>query len=118
METEKNISPPLPMEPNVRQRKLYISENLLSQIKRSGYDPVEALTYFNTLIKENREQTNKLEAQNNKIAEALDNTVRLSAGYQAEVIKNRRLREAINRLRPQDYYEVIQKIEKGKGWQL
>lgn len=116
METEKNVSPSPPEERNTRQRKLYIPETLLSQIKRSGYDPIEALTYFNTLIKENREQNNKLEAQNTKISEALDNTVRLSAGYQAEVIKNRRLREAINRLRPNDYYEVIQKIEKGKEW--
>lgn len=117
MENEKNISPLPPSEGFVRQRKLYIPETLLSQIKRSGYDPIEALTYFNTLIKENREQENKLALQNTKICEALDNTVRLSAGYQAEVIKNRRLREAINRLRPGDYYELIQKIEKGKEWQ-
>lgn len=98
---------------NNYKRRILVQNKTIQEIKRAGYDAEEALTYFPNLMKERNQLENKVRELQETIKAALENNTRVSAGFQTEVIRNRRLRSVITKLSPKDYFEVIQKAEKG-----
>jgi len=109
---EDHHTNPPEKEQNYKKR-IIIQNKIIQEIKRAGYDAEEALIYFPNLMKERNQLENKVKELQETIKAALDNNTRISAGFQTEVIRNRRLRSAITKLSPNDYFEVIQKAEKG-----
>lgn len=96
------------------KKRLLISSKTIQEIKREGYDPEEAIQYFAQIMKENKEIKNKLQNTEDQIKNTLDTITRVTAGYHSEIIKNKRLRNAIVALHPEDYFNIIRDAEKGR----
>jgi len=96
------------------KKRLLISSKTIQEIKREGYDPEEAIQYFAQIMKENKDLKIKYEQLENTIKNTLETITRITAGYHSELIKNKRLRNAIVSLHPEEYFLIIRDAEKGR----
>lgn len=114
MENLTHPTPPQEKEVKDYKKRLFISTKTIQKVKRSGYDPEEAIEYFAQLMKEKNELENKYKQQEDLIKNALENITKMTAAYHSETIKNNRLRAAIVALHKENYWEILNNAQKGR----
>lgn len=109
MNTENTTPPP----PKTTRIRVLINKKDLEELKSTGLTPSEAIKKYTEILTELKETRKKYYELKEQIEESHSATTKALMNLQQEVTFNRRLRYAIQVLHQDDYWQIIQKAERG-----